>query len=203
MKSVAEMTNQELSVEPRTILKYLLDRSDFNVRRRIQVGFVFKFLGFVALYSHKDLLHEYQESFPDPLNPLEYLGTCRKLFSVALERNSLEPDFPAASKKPRPLRPEVCKDCLRTALMDGKEMLASGQNQFLSIFLMLCLLGLELDKGAKEDFEDNCIGADKTATQIISSALDIVRKALTLIDDLIQEENYDYFTSQGIDESRI
>jgi hypothetical protein len=166
-----------LSLEPEIILQYLLNKCDFGSQRRLRLDYVFKFLGFVGLFHHSDLLEEYKKIHFDTWNALETLNAYKRLFTAAVQRG-----FPEKLKYPlvatETVNPVSCRYFLQSATEEGQGMLISADYQFLSIFLILCALGLSFDKAATSDFKDNCIGSKKGAAEIIAASLQIIAKAL-------------------------
>lgn len=177
------MTKQhELSVEPEIILQYLLNRCDLNRHRRLRVDDPFKFLGYVALYPYKDLLEEYRKIDFNHWNALETLDSYKRLFTAASERCFPEMiDYPVIDKFTASVNPIVCKVFLIAAADEGEAMLVSSDHQFLSVFLMLCFLGLGFDTNTQEDFE-KMIASEADTEAKLRSALRAITQALTVID---------------------
>jgi hypothetical protein len=171
--------HQELSVELNTILQYLLNKLDPTVQRRFRLDYGFKFLGYLALHPHKDLLDEYCEIDFNPWNALETLNAYKRLFTIALERGLPEKVEYAMRGSTKTLDPSVCKAFFHVAADEGGAMLISADYEFLSVFLLLCALGLGSDPAALKDFEHR-IGRETRAEAKIQLGLEAITKTLTL-----------------------
>jgi hypothetical protein len=168
---------QRLSLEPDIILQYLLNKLDPSLQRRFRLDYVFRFLGFVGLYHQTDLLEEYCEIDFNPLNALETLNAYQRLFTIAWERGFPEKiEYPLADGES--VNPAASKYFLQSATEHGRTMLASGEYRFLSIFVMLCALGVGFNKAATADFESQCLNPDAEPKEKIRMGLIIIEKAL-------------------------
>jgi hypothetical protein len=168
---------QQLALQPDIILQYLLNKCDFRSQRRLRLDYVFMFLGYVALYHHEDLLAEYRNIEFNPWNAVETLNGYKRLFTAALRRDLPEKiEYPLGTET---VNPATSTYFLQTAAEDGRGMLASGEYRFLSVFLVLCRLGLGFDKAKIADFESQCLNPDVEPKEKIRIGLTIMKKALS------------------------
>ena len=172
--------HHQMSVELDTILQYLLNKLDPTLQRRFRLDYGFKFLGYLALRPHKDLLQEYCEIDFNPWNAVETLDAYQRLFTIALERGLAERVEYAMKGSTESPDQGVCKAFLLAAADEGEAALISTNYQFLSVFLILCALGLGFEPTILKDFED-CIRRQTRAEAKIQLALEAITKALALI----------------------
>jgi hypothetical protein len=177
-------TQNEPSLDSRILLDYLLDRCDENKRHRLRLGFSFRFLTYLALYPHKDLIEDYLETQYPHYTPLDRLRTYQRLLSEASGRESFELlDVPDMRAEALGLDPRICRQYLQAALEDGNELLASGEYRYTSIFLTMSWLGFRFDGATLNNFRDKFFGSMESPAETIGSALVVIQQALQVIDN--------------------